>query len=77
LVTDGVYRNLGHWHVKPHRKPRGGELTDEQVDENDVISETRGLIERKFGDQTSKFDIINKKFRHGEQRFNREFKTSM
>ena len=77
LCTDGVYRKMGHWHVKPHKKKPGESLTPAQEDENDQISETRGPIERKFGLQTIKFDIIGKRFLHGEHRFNPEFKIGM
>ncbi len=73
LMTDGVYRRHGTRHVRPHRTPQNGALTAEQEAENDQLSEVRGKLERKFGTQTSKFDIISKSFCNGEHRFNNEF----
>lgn len=76
LMSDGIYKRRSKKirHVKPHRNSTKNPLSSAKVAENDQLSETRGKIERKFGDQVSKFDIISKPFRHGEQRFNHEFK---
>ena len=74
LATDGVYRKYASWHVRPHRAPKNGELDAEQSDENDQFSEFRGNIERYFGTLSSRINLVNAKFRHGERRFNYEFK---
>jgi len=74
LASDGTYRSFRELHVRPHRKPRNGTLSKAKSRENDIFSEFRGDIERKFGDQVSKFNIVYEGFRHGEARFNREFK---
>lgn len=74
LATDGVYREYASWHVRPHRVPKNGQLDPAQSKENDEFSEFRGNIERYFGTLTSRIGLINAKFRHGELRFNSEFK---
>jgi len=63
--------------VKPHRKPKRKSLTPAQQRENDMFSEFRGDIERKFGEQVTRFAIIRLPFRHGELRFNSEFKIGI
>lgn len=76
LLSDGGYKQLGAFHVKPHRKPNLESLTVAQLRENDTLIEIRCKEERRFGDQTTKFDMIKKEFRHGERKFNAQFKTS-
>lgn len=61
-------------HVTPHRKKRNKPLTKAEKRENDIFSEMRGDIEREFGTVDSKFDMFKSVFRHGEERYNREFK---
>lgn len=65
---------MGHWHVKPHRKPNKGRLTSAQEEENDTLVEVRGAEERKFGTQVSKFAMVEDQFRHGEKVFMENFK---
>lgn len=77
-MTDGGYGTItAARHVKPHRKPINGELSEEQVRENEVISEFRGNIERKFGEAKTKMAVISSdtSFRHGEEVFNIEIRT--
>ena len=75
ICTDGVYGIfLENQQLKPHRKPRYGELTEEQVQENDEITEFRGDIERKFGNLKNKFAILRKQFRHGDTDVNAEIR---
>lgn len=75
VVTDGVYGQLPIQHLKPHRKPRNGNLSKEQKKENDVITEFRGDIERKFGHVKTKFAVLASIFQHGEENFNIELRT--
>jgi len=61
-------------HITPHRKKKNKPLTKAEKRENDVFSEMRGDIEREFGTVDTKFDMFKSVFRHGEERYNREFK---
>jgi len=65
------------WHLKPFRKPKNGNLTEEQEHFNNVITEFRGDIERKFGELVNRFGIIKEAYRHDEHTYNFEFKLCM
>ena len=78
ICTDGVY-GVFHpeKHLKPHRKPRDRELSEEEVLENSVISDFRGDIERRFANLKNNFRILRKQFRHGDDCFNQEARICM
>ena len=51
VATDGGYGRIQEkilGHIKPHRKPKNKTLSPSQIEENDVITEFRGDIERKW-----------------------------
>lgn len=86
LVTDGAYKLLGlqELHLKPHRrkggkKNKGSKLSKEETNENDIITETRGLVERIFGHFSKKFGMFAKGmvFKQGDAVFNIEFRICM
>jgi hypothetical protein len=78
ICTDGVY-GIFHetQHLRPHRKPSNGHLTNAEQRENEEITEFRGDQERIFGDLVNKFGILKKRFRHGDLVFNDEVRLCM
>jgi len=77
VCFDGGYGSdvLGFTCCIPHRKPFHRELTTEEIEENNIISEFRGTIERCFGNIVTKYACIALPWRHGEEKFNTILKT--
>ena len=52
ILGDSGYQGMAHevlGGVTPHKKPRGGELTEQQQQENSVIGRNRIIVENWFG----------------------------
>ena len=55
-------------------KPTGGSFQPEEEMENNILTEFRGDIERRFATLVNKFNVVKHTYRHGERTFNYEFK---
>lgn len=81
MCTDGAYSKFEQhasntWQIKnlkPHRKPRSGELSNAKTLENNAIGGFRVKVEHKFADSCH-FAVVSLLFNFNEDIFNWEFK---
>ena len=70
VLADSGYQGLSHeitGGVTPHKKPRGGEFTEQQIHENDVIKHHRIKVENWFGRHKVLWAICAGTFRQSDR----------
>jgi DDE superfamily endonuclease len=75
LLADSGYQGLSKLHAKsrtPHKKPRGGELTDEQKRSNRELASRRVVVEHIIR-SLKIFRILAERYRNRRQRFSLRF----
>jgi hypothetical protein len=75
LLADSGYQGLSKLHAKsrtPHKKPRGGELTDEQKRSNRELASRRVVVEHVIR-SLKIFRILAERYRNRRQRFSLRF----
>lgn len=73
---DGAYQGYDKEHAGPvdypYRKPKGGELTEEEKDYNSGISSYRVKVEHKIGD-LKVFRMLSDRYRYPREKYNQKF----
>jgi len=74
MMGDSGYQGIQHQHraVLPDKKPRGGELTDDQKIRNHQISQARIVVENTIA-QVKSFRVLADRYRHPRDSHNRAF----
>lgn len=76
MLADSGYQGLDKLHAKsrtPRRKPRKGELTDEQKQSNRGLARRRVVVEHVIR-SLKIFRILAERYRNRRQRFSLRFK---
>jgi hypothetical protein len=76
VLADSGYQGLGKLHAKsrtPRRKPRKGQLTDEQKQSNRELARRRVVVEHVIR-SLKIFRILAERYRNRRQRFSLRFK---
>ena len=66
VLADAGYQGITHLipsAISPHKKPRNGELTDEQKEENHKISHYRIIVENWFGRHKTLWRVCSGRYR--------------
>jgi len=74
MMGDSGYQGIQHQHqaVLPDKKPKGGELTDDQKIRNHQISQARIVVENTIA-QLKSFRVLADRYRHPRDSHNRAF----
>ena len=76
MLADSGYQGLDKLHAKsrtPRRKPRKGQLTDEQKQSNQELARRRVVVEHVIR-SLKIFRILAERYRNRRQRFSLRFK---
>lgn len=76
VYADSGYQGIGDIHVEseyPYKKPKNGELADDEKEYNTVLSEIRVKVENILGD-IKVFRIMSHRYRNKRIRFNEKFR---
>lgn len=74
MMGDSGYQGIQHDHlaVLPHKKPRGGQLTEQQKAHNRSVSQARVIVENTLA-QVKSFRVLSDRYRHPRASHNETF----
>jgi len=76
VLADSGYQGIKNIHEQseiPKKKPKGGELTEQEKESNKILSKVRVIVENIFGD-IKVFRIMSDRYRNKMIRFNLKFR---